>query len=140
MEGVIMQTQSRAGRVGVVLFVLLIAASVGFMAYRVGFGHGVAQGLAMNLAAAGPEAAKVAPNAALAPYGPYPYPYPYGWHGHGGWGWGFFPFGVLGPFLLIGFWFFALRILFWGGGPGRRRGWYDGHRRDAETPSGQSRL
>ena len=140
-----MHTQSRAGRVGVVLFVLLIAASVGFMAYRVGFGHGVAQGITMNLAAAGPEAAKAAPNALpnapLAPYGPYPHPYPYGWHGHWGWGWGFFPFGFLGPFLLVGFWFFVMRMLFWGGPRGPwRRGWYDGHRHDADPSSRHARL
>ena len=147
-----MHTQSRAGRVIALVVLLLITASVGFWAYRVGFAHGVSQGIAMNLAAAGPAAATAAPNAQVAPYGPYPYAYPYGypygWHGYWGWGWGFFPFGFFGPLLLLAFWFFVVRALLWGGpwgrggrgGPWRRRGWYDGHRHDVDAPSGHARL
>jgi hypothetical protein len=123
MEGVhAMHGQSRLGRWGILLMLLLVGVTVGLGAYRLGVAHG----LAINVATvAGPEAAK-APNAQVAPYGPYPYPYayPYGWHGH--WGWGFFPFGFFIPFLFFGLWFFALRMLFWGG-PWRRH-WYDRHR------------
>lgn len=162
-----MHTYSRAGRAIAVLLVVLLAASAGFWAYRVGYAHGVSEGIAMNLAAAGPEAAKAAPNVGpntpVAPYGPYPYAHPYGWHGHYGWGWGFFPFGFFGPLLVLAFWFFIVRMLLWGGrgrwgrggpgggrwgrggpwrgGPWGRRGWYDGHRYDdVDAPSRHARL
>ena len=132
-----MHRDPRRRPIAIVLFVLLIAASVGFVSYRAGVSHGIA----MNLAAAGVEAAKAAPNAQAVPYAGYPYPYPYGWHGPWGWGLGFFPFGFFIPFLFFGLWFFALRALFWGGPWGHwRRGWYDGHRHDDDAPSRRRHL
>jgi hypothetical protein len=74
----------------------LVAVGVGVLSYNAGVSHG--------LAIASPPPG--APAGALVPY--------YGWYRP--WGFGF------APFLFVLFWFFALRMLFWGGF--HRRRWY----------------
>jgi len=79
----------RRFRLVVLLTAVLLAAVVGFVAYNAGVSHGLAiSGAGGNL-----------------PAGPLP---PYGFYRP--WGFGFF-----GPFLFVLFWFFVLRVLFWGG-------------------------
>jgi hypothetical protein len=82
----------RRYRLARVLFGVLLAVVVAMVAYNVGFSHGVAQ------------------HVAAPPAGAYPWPAPHPW------GFGFFPV----VFFLL-FWFFALRLLFWGFAG--RRGW-----------------
>jgi hypothetical protein len=84
------------------LFMILLAAIVGVVAYRMGVAHGIA------LSGELPERARDGLRA-------------YGWHP---WGFGF---GFFFPFLFFGFWFLALRLLFFWGGPWRRGPW---HRHD----------
>ena len=74
----------RTWRLARLLLAVLAGIAIGVVAYN----FGLAQGLARQ--------------AAAAPAGVYPYP----WHP---WGLGFFP--VL---FFVLFWFFALRLLFWG--------------------------
>jgi hypothetical protein len=83
----------------VLLTAVLLASVVGFVAYNAGVSHG----LAISGAGGNP------------PAGPFP---PYGFYRP--WGFGFF-----GPFLFVLFWFFLLRVLFWGGFY-RRRWMYSG--------------
>src|ERR1700704_3252782 len=89
-------------RWAVVLAVAIVATLVGVFAYNAGVTHGLAQ---VGQPAGGPGAFA-----------------PYGWYRP----WGF---GLFFPFLFFGFWFFALRALFWGG-PWRRYGCYGGSYRD----------
>jgi hypothetical protein len=96
-------------RWAIVLAALVGAVAIGVVSYNAGMSHG----LAMSAVTAGGTAA--AGTAAGAPF--YP-PYgPYGWYRP--WGFGF---GIFGPFLFILFWFFVIRLLFWGGF--HRRRWY----------------
>jgi hypothetical protein len=74
-----------------VMLGVLLAVVVGLVAYNLGFSHGLAQHVA-------------APPAGAYPWAPHP------------WGFGFFP--VL--FFLL-FWFFVVRVLFWG--VAGRRAW-----------------
>jgi hypothetical protein len=92
------------------IFVVALVAFVGIGVGLVAYNMGVAQGLAI-----GAHAAPVEQDArvAMQHYGYY------GWHP---WGFGFGGFGFFIPFLFFGFWFFALRLLFWGG-PWRRHGY-----------------
>jgi hypothetical protein len=87
---------------------ILLAGVIGALAYNAGVAHGIAMTAAMS------GAVEQGGNAAAAAYH-HGYA-PYGWHPWGfGFGFPFFPlFGVL-------FFFFALRVLFWGG---PRRGCY----------------
>ena len=110
----------RRFKLAAVLAAVLLAVAVGVIAYNAGVSHGLA----------------IAGSAGPAPTGPFP---PYGWYRP--WGFGFF-----GPFLFVLFWFFLLRVLFWGGFY-RRRWMYPGfqdappsfdewHRRAHERMSG----
>ncbi len=94
----------------VVALMLLVGAIVATFAYNAGVAHGLAIG-----AQAGGEIERGA-RVGMSPYYGY---YGWGWHP---WGFGF-GFGFLGPLLFIAFWFFVLRLLFWGG-PWRRRGYW----------------
>jgi len=87
----------------VLVALLLLVAAAGFFAYNAGVSHGLEQSGKLAAPAAGPY--------------PYPYPYPYfGWHRP--WGFGFFLF----PLFFFGFWFVAVRGLFWRRGFGPHRG------------------
>jgi len=75
-------------------------AGVAFYSYNMGVAHGIAQNVRVVEAPGGAAGTAV-------PVIIYPRPW--------GFGFGFFPFF---PFLIILFWFFVARALFW------RRGWY----------------
>jgi hypothetical protein len=111
----------RFAALGILLLLLGVGLTVGFLAYNAGVAHGVA--VAAHAPALEQGAGEGARAVAPAPgyYGPgY---YGYGWHP---WGFGFF----FGPVLFILFWFVLLRALFfraWWGGPWRRHGYYGGY-------------
>ena len=88
-----MDHESRGRTIALALLAIVAMAAVGFFAYNAGWQHGAVA-----------NAKVIAPPPGV-PYAPYGY---YGWHP---WGFGFF-FPVL---FFIFFWFFAIRLLFWGG-------------------------
>jgi len=96
-----MAQQLRPYRWIALLFALVLAAAVGFLAYDAGLAHGAA--------AAGQQAVAPAP-----PPGAFA---PYGWYRP--WGFGFF----FAPFFFFLLFVLVMRGLFWGG-PWRRHGCY----------------
>jgi hypothetical protein len=95
-----MYLMSNTHRWIVIVGALLLAATVGFVAWQAGVAHGIEQSGKIVVSPAGPN--------------PYPYPYPYyGWHRPWGFGFLFVP-------LFVVFWLVLIRGLFW------RRAWY-GH-------------
>ena len=85
-----------AGRWLLALVVVAAFAGVAFYSYNMGVAHGVMQSVRVVEAPA--------PGAATVPVVIYPRPW--------GFGFGFFPFF---PFLIILFWFFVARAIFWQG-------------------------
>ncbi len=109
-----MNGHSRPNRWFALLFAAIIAVVVGVVSYNAGVQHGLALSPALERAITNPP--------------PYPYPYPfYGFHPWFG-GFGFFA-----PLLFFAFWFFVIRLLFWGG-PWRRRSWHHGHGERRDVP------
>ena len=103
----------------VVVGALLLAATVGLVAYQAGMAHGIEQ-----------SGKIVAP-----PSGPYPY-YGYGWHRPWGFGFLFVP-------LFFAFWFFVVRGLFWrragyGGGCGPYGRFEEWHRQAHARGTGEA--
>ncbi len=117
-----MNGHSRPNRWFALLFAAIIAVVVGVLSYNAGVQHGLAMSPALERAASG-----AAGGAGAAP-APFPYPYPYAFYGFHPW---FGGFGFFAPLLFFAFWFFVIRLLFWGG-PWRRRYWHhgSGERRD----------
>jgi hypothetical protein len=105
-----MLNDRRVRWLGALLLMTLIAIIVGITAYRMGMAQGLALGMAQ--VERGPGGAA----------------YPYAWHAHGWYGgpgpWGHgFGFGFIVPLLMFFAFFVAVRMLFWRGFGGPRRGW-----------------
>lgn len=107
-----MDGEFRMRRLAVAVLALVAAVGIGAVAYQAGVAHGLALQVPAVTAPAAPGAAQ---GAQVPPYVIYPYRY-----------WGPWRFGFFGPLLSIFFFFFVLRMLFWGfgGWAWRRRYWH----------------